>query len=218
MRTLPLMLGASIVLAATPHRLPAQVLGIPVRNAGVTTGIGIAGEVGFPNSDFGKGKAFGASGQIGLGPIGFTASVASYDPKGAGDKITSLGATANFKVFGGPLIPFSVTLQGGAGYWDEDEVGGKVKYWHFPVGLGLGLNIPNPVLAIRPWIAPRLDVLRESNGSSETSTDFGISGGVDLNLLSGLGFRASYDWVSHEGQHPAVFAVGAHYVFKVPGL
>jgi opacity protein-like surface antigen len=201
------------VAAASPAS--AQVLGIPIHNSGIPTGVGIVGEVGFPNADAGKGTAFGATGLLGVGPIGFTASVASYNPKGPGSNITSYGATGNLKVFGGPLIPLSVTLQGGVGYFKV----GTAKDLHVPVGLGIALNIPNPALAIKPWIAPRLDVERVSVGStSNTSTDFGLSAGIDFNLLGGLGFRASYDWVSRNGAKPAVFGLGASYIFKVPGL
>ena len=207
------------LLIAAPAAAGAQVTGIPVRNAGVFTGIGIAGEVGFPNDAFGSGRAYAVTGQIGISRIGFTASLASYDPEGSGDKITSVGGTANLKVFGGPLIPLSVTLQGGLGYSSFDVVGGEAKNLHVPVGLGVALNIPNPALAIRPWIAPRLDINRMTGDlGDDTETDFGISAGVDFNLLGGLGFRASYDRVSTDGEDPSIFAVGAHYVFKVPGL
>lgn len=214
------------VAVAAP--VSAQVLGLPVHNSGVPTGIGIVGEVGFPNADAGKGTAFGATGLVGIGPIGFTASVASYKPKFAGSSITSYGATGNLKVFGGPLIPLSVTLQGGVGYFKVRSTSGPLplvtKNLHVPVGLGIALNIPNPALAIKPWIAPRLDIDRVSTtvtggpSGSATSTDFGLSAGVDFNLLGGLGFRASYDWVSRNGAKPAVFGFGASYIFKVPGL
>lgn len=202
----------SVIVSST---LQAQVLGLPVRNSGIPTGIGIAGEVGFANADYPKGTAFGGTGQIGLGPIGFTATIASYKPKG-GSSVTGYGGTGNLKIFGGPLIPLSVTLQGGYG---RAKVGG-VNNSHFTAGLGIALNIPNPALAIRPWLAPRLDVRRFS-GSIPTTTDtnFGISGGVDFNLLSGLGFRASYDWVkARSNVKPAIFGLGVAYVFKLPGL
>ncbi len=202
----------SVMVSGT---LQAQVLGLPVRNSGIPTGIGITGEIGFPNADYGKGTAFGGTGQIGLGPIGFTATIASYKPKG-GKSVTGYGGTGNLKIFGGPLIPLSVTLQGGYGH---AKVSG-VNHSHFTAGLGVALNIPNPALAIRPWLSPRVDVARVS-GSIPTSTDtnFGISGGLDFNLLSGLGFRASYDWVkARSNVKPAVLGLGVSYVFKVPGL
>jgi opacity protein-like surface antigen len=196
----------------------AQVLGLAVRNAGVPTGLGIAAEAGFANSDYGQGKAFGGTGQIGVGPLGLTATVASYDPDAAGSaSLTSYGGSVNLKVFGGPLVPFSITMQAGYGYANSNGT----KRSHVPVGLGLALNIPNPALAIRPWIAPRADINHVSARGlpSDTRTRFALSGGIDFNLLSGIGAGVAYDWIAgDQGSHPGIFGIRLHYVFKVPGL
>jgi hypothetical protein len=197
------MIGA----AGATGGLVAQVAGMPVRNAGVGTGIGIAADIGFPNADYGKGIAVGATGAIGLGPLGVTGSVATWNPKGPGSSITSAGVTGNLKIFGGPLIPISVTLQAGAAH---HKVSGESN-WHVPVGVGLALTIPNPVFSIKPWLAPRVDVTRTktTGGSSDTDTNFGISGGVDLGFLSGLTIRAMYDRVSAgAGLKPSVLSLG----------
>src|SRR5216110_2606415 len=79
------------------------------------TGITISGDLGLPNSDLGKGTAFGARGSIGLANINLMAAVASWKPKGATDSYTSVGGQAAFRVIGGSLIPVSVNLQLGAG-------------------------------------------------------------------------------------------------------
>ncbi len=147
--------------------------------------------------------------------------VSTFDPEGNGENDVSLGATLNYRVIGGPLVPLSVTLQGGIGYSkpdltilpdDETEL-------RFPVGLGFALTIPNPALAIRPWIAPRVDVVKVSGGGvSETETNFGLGGGVEFNLLNGFGLHAAYDRLFLDGGDPSVFGVGAHYAFRIPGL
>jgi len=195
--------------------LVAQVAGLPVRNAGIGTGIGIAGDVGFPNAAAGKGVAFGATGVLGFGPLGVSASVAHWDPKGSEPAINSVGGTGNLKIFGGPLIPVSVTLQGGLAHASQSSTGGgKVSNWHVPVGLGLALTIPNPVFSIKPWVAPRADISRTkvSGGTgsptSDTDTAFGISGGVDLGFLSGLLVRTMYDRVKRSGTTVSVFSLG----------
>ena len=197
---------------ALPAALPAQVAGLPVRNAGVGTGIGIAGDVGFPNGDMGKGTAFGATGMVGLGPLGVTATVARWTPSG-GDGITSVGGTVNLKVFGGPLIPLSVTMQGGLGRWRTSTIeGDRITTTHVPAGLGIGLTIPNPAFSIKPWAAPRVDVLHQSGSGiiDGTRVKFGISGGIDLGFLNGLSVRAMYDRVAAGGgSNPAVFSLGA---------
>jgi hypothetical protein len=196
----------------------AQVTGLPVRNAGLSSGLTIGGEVGFPDADYRKGTAYGARGALGLGPFGVSAVVSRWDPKGPGGGQTGVGGYLNLKVFGGPLIPLSVTLQGGAEYVKQ----GGVKLLHAPIGLGIALKIPNPALAIKPWIAPRLDVLHVSGAvasASDTETNFGISGGVDLSLLGGLGFGVAYDrlWAGN-GVNPSVFSAGVSYTIKIPGL
>ena len=90
----------------------------------------------------------------------------------------------------------------------------------FPVGVGFALTIPNPVLAIKPWLAPRLDIVRQSGGRrrADTDSEFGLSGGIELNTLGGFGIHATYDALFREGGTPGVFGVGAHYTFRVPGL
>ena len=219
-RAIALMsLGVSLALAGQPAA--AQVRGIPVYNSGVSTGVAVYGDVGFPNDAAGKGTAFAVTGRAGFGPFGATAIFSSFNPDGPTGSDLSVGATLNYKVFGGPLIPLSVTLQGGIGY-SKPDVGllpGQDTELRFPVGVGLTLTIPNPALAIKPWIAPRLDIVRRSGGGgSNTETNFGIGGGLELNLLNGFGLHAAYDRVFIDGGDPGVFGLGAHYAFRIPGL
>jgi len=195
--------------------LVAQAAGLPVRNAGIGTGIGVAVDAGFPNGAAGKGWAVGATGSAGLGPFGVTASVSHWKPQGL-SALNSVGATGNLKILGGPLIPLSVTLQAGAGYSKVTQQGFEApvttKTVHVPVGVGIALTIPNPVFSIKPWVAPRLDVQRTTISSdtpaeSHTDTHFGISAGVDLGFLSGISFRAMYDRIQGDA-HPSILSLG----------
>ena len=214
--------GLVFGLALGVRSAQAQVRGIPVYNSGIATGIAIYGDLGFPNVESGKGTALAISGRAGFGPLGATAMLSTFNPDGAGGSELSVGGSLNYKVFGGPLIPLSVTLQGGIGYSKPDDgflPGQEVNELRFPVGIGFALTIPNPALAIKPWIAPRLDIVRVSGGgSSNTETSFGIGGGLELNLLSGLGVHAAYDRVFIDGSDASVFGLGAHYSFRIPGL
>ncbi|HEY7503962.1 MAG TPA: hypothetical protein VH700_07665 [Gemmatimonadales bacterium] len=223
------VLGAVALAAALTGGAPsvaAQVRGLPVYNAGLPRGIGIYGDAGFPNDEAGGGNAYGVTGRLGMGAFGATAMLSSYDPDGPNGSDVSVGATLNYRVFGGPLVPLAVTLQAGVGYAKPDdevlpEGGiGDLSELRFPVGAGFALTIPNPALAIKPWLAPRLDIVRRSPEGleAETETEFGLSGGLELNLLNGLGLHASYDAVFVDGGNPGVFGVGAHYTFSVPGL
>jgi hypothetical protein len=217
--TLLLALALGLMLDAGP--VGAQVRGIPVYNSGEATGIALYGDVGFPNRDAGKGTAFAVTGRAGFGPLGASAILSSFNPDGPAGSDISVGATLDYKIFGGPLIPLSVTLQGGIGYSKPDTglLPGNDTELRFPVGLGFALTIPNPMLAIKPWIAPRLDIIRFSGGgSSNTETNFGIGGGLELNLLNGFGLQAAYDRVFTDSGDPSVFGLGAHYAFRIPGL
>lgn len=209
--------------AAAATRASGQVLGLPVENAGVVSGLGLSFDGGLPNDEAGGGHAFGATAALGLGPVGVTARVSRYSPDIA-EPLWSAGATLNYKVFGGPLVPIAATLQAGAGYSSPDFAcvppgACDVNEWRFPVGLGISLTIPNPALAIKPWIAPRVDIVRSSlDGASSTETDFGVSGGVQLNLLTGLGLHATYDLMMSEPENRGIFGAGLHYNFRIPGL
>jgi hypothetical protein len=213
----------ALVLTVGAPPLAAQVPGIPVYNHGVPRGIGIYGDVGFPNDEAGGGTAFAATGRAGFGAFGATAIVSVLDGEGAAGSDVSVGATANYRLIGGPLVPLAVALQAGVGYAKPESgflPGDEVTQWRFPVGVGFALTIPNPALAIRPWLAPRVDIVRISpdGGESETETNFGLSGGIELNLLTGLGVHAAYDAIFADGGTPGVFGIGLHYNFRVPGL
>ena len=214
---------ATALAIGTAGLTEAQVTGLPVVNSGVISGFGLAIDGGLPNEDAGGGYALGTTAALGLGPIGFTARLSRFKPDGA-DELWSGGATANVKLFGGPLIPLAVTLQAGAGYANPElsciPVGAcDVSEWRFPIGLGVSFTLPNPALAIKPWIAPRVDIQRISvDGASSTETDFAISGGVELNTLTGIGLHAAYDLVKREVGSPGIFSAGLHYNFRIPGL
>ncbi len=223
LRATLLALGIPVAAALAASPAASQVRGIPVYNNGVPRGIGIYGDVGFPNDAAGGGTAYGVTGRAGFGLLGVTAMLSTYDPDGPADSDVSVGATANYRIFGGPLVPLAVSLQAGVGY-AKPESGAlpddEVTQWRFPVGVGFQLTIPNPALAIQPWLAPRLDIVRTSRdvGDAETETEFGLSGGIELNLLSGLGVHAAYDATFADGATRGVFGIGAHYNFRVPGL
>jgi hypothetical protein len=208
----------ALTLGAAP--LAAQNPGLPVYNMGVPRGIGLYGDIGFPNDAAGKGTAYGATARAGFGDLGVTATVSADNPKGPAGSEAAVGGTLNYRLLGGPLVPLSVTLQAGASYSKPGEGALQESLYHFPIGIGFALVIPNPVLAIHPWLAPRLDLVRTSvNGGSSTETHFGLSGGLEFNLLNGFGVQAAYDRVfATDVPDPGTFGLGAHYTFRVPGL
>lgn len=201
---------AAILLLAGPAG--AQVPRLPVFNNGVPRGIQVAGDVGFPNAAAGEGETYALTGALGLGTLGFTATVGSTSPEG-GDATGVVGGTANLRIIGGPLVPFFVNLQGGVGYADFDGAGTT----HVPLGVGLGLTIPLPVFGLKPWFAPRWDYTSVSlaGGGSTDESAFAYSAGIDVAFIIGLGLRVAYDWVDTDvgGESPSVWSVGAKWSF-----
>jgi hypothetical protein len=182
----------------------AQVPRLPVVNNGVPRGILVAGDVGFPDAESGGGETFAATGAIGLGMLGFTATIGTTTPDG-GNSAAEYGGTANLRLIGGPLIPFFVNLQAGVGYADLDGA----KTTHVPVGLGVGLTIPLPIFGLKPWIAPRWDYTTISGTVDDSNTAFGYSAGLDVNFIFGLGLRTAYDAVSLDGETMSSWSIGA---------
>ncbi len=192
-----------------PGLLAAQVRGVPVVNNGFSSGVSIAAEVGFANTAAGGGTAVAAHSAFGVGPLGLTASVSRSVPD-VGKAIWAQGGAATFRIFGGPLVPFRVTAQAGAAVWD---LGPETRQVHVPLSLGLSATLPNPAFAIRPWLAPRFDLVRSTvNSVGSSETNFAMSGGIELGFINGLRIRAAYDRI-FRGDHPGILAFGLGYSF-----
>lgn len=213
-----------VVAALSAGRLAAQAPALPVVNAGVPRGFTVGGMVGFANDAADGGTGFGVSGGYGLRRLGFSAYVSRVTGANTAD-FNSAGGSLTAKILGGPLVPVSVNLQAGVGYFRNaasDATLASSTNWHVPVGLGISWTIPRPVVALKPWIAPRLDWIRQSvadgdpNTGAATSTDFGLSGGITLGLINGIGIDLAFDRLFQKGatSKPTVFGAGLHYTFK----
>lgn len=187
--------------------LAAQTGGLPLRNPGVRSGLEVGAEFGFgrasrpaPAEDETV-RVLAATVAAGAGPAGIWATLARADRNGdAADRTVFTGA-AGLRVFGGPLVPLSVTWQGAVAV---------------PLGLGAALTIPVPVLAITPWLAPRADYFgRQPVVGSRVKA--ALAAGVDLGLLNGLVIRAAYDsrigW-EPAGDGPPGVSLGLGYRFR----
>ena len=214
-RLLPGIVTLCAALGLAPS-LAGQVIGLPVYNSGIPTGWASSPTSASPMTPRRAapptappgGWAWARSAPRRRWPGSIRRGRATSSPASA--------RTLNYKVFGGPLVPLTVTLQGGAGYAKQDDV----SFYRFPVGLGLGAHdsqsrTGHQALARAP---ARRRPASPSPLGSDTETNFGISGGVELNLLSGLGLHASYDRVFADVEDPSIFAAGLHYTFRVPGL
>ena len=217
--------GMLLVVAATALavRLAAQGPALPVMNAGVPRGFTLGSMIGFAND--GGGTGLGVSGLIGLRRFGIGGFVSRISGSEFGG-YQSAGGSLTAKVLGGPLVPVAVTLQAGVGYFRnhlDDASDEQSTTWHIPVGLGISWTIPRPGVALKPWIAPRVDHTRQTvdpgagapSVSSGTS-DFGLSGGIIFGLANGVGIDLAMDRVFAAGvtPKPTVVGVGLHYTFR----
>ncbi len=200
--------AAVLLLAAGP--LAAQAPRMPVFNNGVPRGIFVAADYAFPNGASGGGNTLAATGGVGFGMLGFTATIGSNMPD-VFESSAVYGGTANLRIIGGPLVPFFVNLQGGVGYGDLNGA----KTTHVPVGVGVGLTIPLPIFGLKPWFAPRWDYTSVSTtgGGRSGESAFGYSAGLDISFIFGLGLRTAYDYVNLQGQSPSSWSVGAKWAF-----
>lgn len=210
-----------LVLVIVPGGLGAQLPGVAHRNAGVTRGLQLAVEAGFPNAPAHAGTAFGASAAFGIGLVGITATASTWEqdfgtPAGR-IRSSGAGATGNLRLLGGPLVPLSVTLQAGAARWTETYPSGDLladeTITAYPVGLGFALVIPSPIVSFKPWLAPRLQWTdREAAGSS---MDAALGGGIDLGFINGTSIRGGYDRIFTEGADRTVWSVGLAHSLRV---
>jgi opacity protein-like surface antigen len=209
-----IVMAASVTLMVLTGvgTLWAQLPGIPVYNTPIASGFTIGADVAFPSNSTGLGTSYAITGAFGTGLFGFTGSIGGTKVEAINKTQVTVGGTANWKVFGGPLIPLAVNLQAGVAYWEGAL---DSKNLRVPVGVSAMLTIPSPGMAIKPWIAPRVDFSQvEVGGTTSDQTEFAFSIGLDLAFLSGLGVRAAYDWMKSDGSTLSTIGVGLNYSFK----
>lgn len=227
------MASTVLVLALVAQPAMAQLNSIPVYfNPKGGTGLMLAADYGKGlNDESGKNGAFAARASLGIGPFSFGGGVGAVQGGGVtGDdyEIQYMGNAA-LRVLGGGLMPVSVSLQAGVGFTSIDADG--ADFLTIPVGLGIAVNVPTPGFSVDPWVAARYTLHRSSIGAlpSFDQNAVGLSGGIDLNFLMGLGLHLAADWESIGSKTvsptftalkttPLVFGIGLHYVFTIPGL
>jgi len=219
---------SSVVLALGLVASPAaaQLLNDPVYvNPNMGTGLAIAGDIGYGvNNASGKNTSYNGRVTLGLPMVQFTLGAGMYHQKAVG-AAPSVN-TANFmgqaalKVLGStPMMPVNVAIFAGAGYASKSGL----KTTTVPAGVAIGLKLPSPGVSVEPWIAPRINYLHSSVSTggvsaSNSTTKFGISGGVNVDLPGGFGLQAAADYLAISGGSPFLISGGLHYAFSVPGL
>jgi hypothetical protein len=222
--------AAALPLAAMATAAQAQLAGIPVYfSPAGGTGVGVAANIGFPNSDAGGGTAYGVSASLGAGPITVSGMVGAYKqtsiPGCTGacswaSAQTSFGGALSYKIFGGGLLPVAVAAQVGYGYVKAPAVALAPGYSITNIPIGVGISFDPPLFPLKPWIAPRYQITNYGSGGPSNLSNFAVSGGVNFNLLLGLGVHAAVDWQQQKANGttitPLILSVGAHLNFHVP--
>jgi hypothetical protein len=179
------------------------------------TGVTINGDVGVPNSDAGKGTAFGARATLGLANISLTAGLSTWKPNGFSSSTTTVGGVAGFRVIGGSLIPVALNIQLGAS--TSSEISGTSslpKMTNILAGAGLSVNVPTPGLSIEPYLSVSNRWHKPSGLSTESNIGWVIGANVGFGML---GLHVAYDSEKLDGGGTAgVIGIGAHVALKAP--
>jgi hypothetical protein len=197
----------------------AQWLGEPIWNSPRGgTGITIYGDYGRPNTEYGKGNAFGARAALGVGTITLTAGVASWKPESFNARVTSYGGTAAFRMIGGTLIPVAVNLQAGAAYSEEVTSGAQTlpATTNVSGAVGISVSLPTPGVSVEPYISPGLRYHHPSvtSGKNETNVGFVVGGNFSFGVV---GIHLAYDSEKFDdGITRDVFGVGANVGLRMP--
>ncbi len=225
MRIARITAAAAIPLAALATAAQAQLAGIPVYfNPRGGTGVGIAANVGFPNTDAGSGTAYGLSASLGTGPVTITGMVGAWKATGGSygwaSAQTSFGGSLSYKLFGGGMLPVAVAAQVGYGMIKTPSFPLTPAYTITTIPVGVGISFDPPLFPLKPWIAPRMEFTSYGSGGPSSTSSFRVSGGVNFNLLLGLGVHAAVDWgqktVSGTTVTPIIYSVGAHFNLHSP--
>jgi hypothetical protein len=219
--------GAALLALATAAAT-AQTTGLPLRNSGIRTGIELGAELGLARIDGGTAaedetsRTLAGSLSGGIGPLGARVTVARADRSIAGADRTSVTGSAGIRVFGGPLVPLSVNWLASVtvpvGEVHAVPGGSPVleRPWRGSLGLGAALSIPFPIVAITPWIGPRVEYYGRQTADGGRVKG-AVAAGIELGFLNGLVLRASYDSrVSWEpaADAPAGVSFGVGYRFR----
>jgi len=227
-----MMFGAALLLGMTLIVRPAvaQMNSIPVYfNPKSGTGLMVAVDLGRgTNPESGKNTAVAFRTALGIGPVTIGGGIGIVNPDQGGmvGRKSQTQYMGNFamRVFGGGLLPVSISLQGGVGVLDISDTSTKILT--VPIGLGIGFSIPTPGFSFDPWIAGRYVFVRNEVALvTANQNSFGISGGLNFNFLMGLGFHVAGDWqknpfksVAVPESKPFVLGIGLNYTLRIPGL
>jgi len=162
------------------------------------------------NDISGKQNAFGvAYGRTGIADrvgIVIGADMITYDP----DSKFSFGGNVGIDLLG-PDADVQIGVQGGLGYLSLDTDYSTITV---PIGVAVKGQEAGESSTFGWWFMPRLNYARYSfAGFTDSSTDFGASGGASITMSSGFGVHAAIDLLAAD---ESVWGggIGVHYVIN----
>lgn len=201
----------ALALAAAP--VAAQGPGLPVHGGGFRTGVEAIATVGWAGASSFTGDATTYAGTLAYGwsRVGVAGTVGHLDGT---QSTATLGLLVAVRLLGdGVETPFEVGAFGGWGAvygWvcvePPEATTGPCEsddYTRVPLGRSVTVAITTPYVSIRPWLAPRADIM-------SSATTLAGSAGVDLRFAGGLGARMMWDKVDGQDQ---TLGVGLSYRF-----
>jgi hypothetical protein len=208
-------IAALALLAAASAR--AQWLGVPAWNS-PKGGAGITVSADYGRTDYDsdtdplKATTFGARGSVGLGRATIAVGLSSFNPEGALQTVTAVGAQGAYRVIGGSLLPVSVNLQGGVSRHGVVD-GGPENITNWLAGVGVSTTVPTPAVSFEPYVSVS-NRWHKVGGASESNVGFVIGANVNVGTL---GLHLAYDAEKDDsGSRFGVFGVGAHVALRAP--
>lgn len=206
-------LGLGLMVASTTDA-QAQLTNMPTY--AVPSSFGMPAS--FFSVDFGRGlnemsgkqNAFGvAYGRTGIADrvgIVIAADMVNYDP----DAKYSFGGDVSVDLLG-PDADVQIGVQGGVGYISLET---DYSMINVPIGVAVKGQEAGESSTFGWWFMPRLHYARYSfGGFTDSSTDFGASGGASVTMSSGFGIHAAIDLLAAD---ESVWGggIGVHYVIN----
>lgn len=225
MKAVSSLSAAALALGLAAGTASAQVSGIPVNYAPAATGVTVHAEYGRGlNDESGKINSIGGGVTLGLPMFQVGAALSYFGLKDTEPQEISFGGHAAYKLPLPPTTPVTLSVVAGLGYTSFDAGGNTLLV---PAGVTLGIKVPSTSVDVMPWVSPQFRLTRVSNGTSESESSFGASGGVSIGLPVGVGFDLMLDWnripenafgSTAPSANQISFGIGAHYLIQVPSL
>ena len=209
------------LLVATPavgQLTNSPLLALPAGNADGATSIGAGWGRGLNDSSL-KLNSFGVGVVRAMQSLSFQVSGA-YVREAGGPDASEIALGGNI-AFNAPEndLPVRFGIQAGVQWMSLDGTPDNTTRLFFPVGISIQGSTEAGSMVLRPWIMPRWHWLRDSSGgTSSTTNNGGISGGISGVMESGFGIGLSLDFSRPDvaGSNVNLWLFGAGVFYRLP--